>query len=277
VLLANKVALITGGGRGVGRSVAVAYAEQGARVVIVSRTVTELAKTERMIHDVGGQVLTIPMDLADDASINELRDRVLTEYGRLDILVNNAAVMWFRDFPDLTPEDWDACFSVNLRAPFMLARAFWQAMVKAGGGSIINVSSHSSVSGWRDEIDYCAAKHGLDGFTRALAVYAYPYNIAVNALHTGFVKLKKTSVTDEQFAALPPEARARVADSSFITPAFVYLAMQDGKGVTGRRLKAAELTCRIQVEGWNIKFPTVAFVPDADGKPEGLVMDPAEI
>ena len=277
MLLKDKVALVTGGGRGVGRSVAIAYAEQGAKVVIASRTAEELARTERLISDIGGHVLAIQMDITDDAEVAKLCDRILAEYGRLDVLVNNAAVMLVKDFGELTPEDWDHTLNVNLRAPFMIIRAFWESMTTAGSGSIINVSSFSSVSGWKDEVDYCASKAGLDGFTRALAVQAYPYNIAVNALHTGFVKLKKTSVTDEEFAALPAEDRALVADSSFITPAFIYLAMQDAQGVTGSRFKAAELTCRIQVEGWGIEFPPIEFLIDCHGEPSGIVMDPSEI
>ena len=106
-------------------------------------------------------------------------------------------------------------------------------MKAAGGGSIINVSSYSAVSGWKEEVHYCASKWGFDGFSRALAVEAIPYNIAVNALDTGKVKFKKTSWTDEYFASLPVDYRARFADSSLVAPAFVYLAMQRANGVTG--------------------------------------------
>lgn len=275
MLLKDKVALVTGGGRGIGRSVAIAYARQGAKVINVARTAEELAKTERQIHDAGGHVLTIQMDISDDTKVTELRDRVLTDYGHLDVLVNNAAVMLLKTFDDMTPEDWDHTLNVNLRASFMLTKTFWESMKAAGGGSIINVSSYSAVSGWKEEVHYCASKWGLDGFSRALAVEAYPYNIAVNALDTGKVKFKKTSWTDEYFASLPVEYRARFADSSLVAPAFIYLAMQDAKGVTGRRLKADELSGRIQREGWDITLDPVEFVRHDDAV--GIDLDPSEL
>lgn len=275
MLLSNKVALVTGAGRGIGRSVAVAYAEQGAQVIAVARTAAELAQTESQIRDIDGQVLAVPLDIADDAQVADLRDRVLADYGRLDVLVNNAAEMILTLVDEMTVADWDYTLNINLRAPFVLVKAFWQAMKDNGGGSIINVSSYSAVSGWKEEVHYCTSKWGLDGFSRALAVEAYPYNIAVNALDTGKIKFKKTSWTDDYFASLPAEYRARFADSSVVTPAFVYLALQDAHGVTGRRLKADELSFRIQREGWNIQLDPVNFVRHDDAV--GIDLDPSEI
>lgn len=275
MLLKDKVALITGGGRGVGRSVAVAFAEQGAKVIITARTAEELAKTEQQIQDIGGHVLVIPADLSDDKQTAALRDRILSDYGRLNVLVNNAAEMLLKTIDEMTPNEWDYTMNVNLRAPFMLVKGFWESMKVGGGGSIINVSSYSAVSGWRQEVHYCASKWGLDGFTRALAVEAYPYNIAVNSLHTGKFKMKKTSWTDAYFASLPVEYRARFIDPRLITPAFIFLAMQDARGVTGRRLKADDLSYRIQLEGWDIRYDPVRFLRHGDAV--GLEMDAAEI
>jgi 3-oxoacyl-[acyl-carrier protein] reductase len=275
MLLKDKVALVTGAGRGLGRGVAIAYAQQGAKVIAVSRTGKELAKTERAIQDLGGHVLTIPMDIADDRQVDALRDRILTEYRRLDILVNNAAEMILQTVDVMTIKDWDYTLNINLRAPFVLVKAFWEQMKSQGGGSIINVSSYSAVSGWKEEVHYCTSKWGLDGFSRALAVEAYPYNIAVNALDTGKIKYKKTSWTDDYFASLPIEYQARFADPSMAAPAFIFLAMQDAKGVTGRRLKADVLSSRIQHQGWKIKFYPVEFVRHDDAV--GLDLDPAEI
>jgi NAD(P)-dependent dehydrogenase (short-subunit alcohol dehydrogenase family) len=275
MLLKNKVALVTGGGRGLGRGVAVAFAQQGAKVIAVSRTAKELAKTDKEVKDKGGHVLTIAMDIADDNQVEALRDRVMQEYGRLDILVNNAAEMILQTVDVMTVKNWDYTININLRAPFVLVKAFWEQMKAQGGGSIINVSSYSAVSGWKEEVHYCASKWGLDGFSRALAVEAYPYNIAVNALDTGKIKYKKTSWTDDYFASLPIEYQARFADVSMAAPAFIYLAMQDAKGVTGRRLKADILTSRIQREGWGIKYYPVEFVRHDDAV--GLDLDPSEI
>jgi len=275
MLLKDKVVLVTGGGRGIGRSVVVAYAEQGAKVITVARTTRDLEKTKEQVAKVGGSVLAIPMDISDDGQIAKLRDRILSEYGRLDVLVNNAAVMLLKLVDDMTIEDWDQTLNVNVRAPFMLVKAFWESMKTAGGGSIINVSSYASVSGWKQELHYCASKWGLDGFTRALAVEGYPYNIAVNSLFCGAFKFKKTSWTDEHFASLPVEYRARFTDSRLITPAFIYLAMQNAKGVTGRRLKADALTSRLQKEGWHITIEPVKFVRHDDAV--GIDLDPSEI
>jgi NAD(P)-dependent dehydrogenase (short-subunit alcohol dehydrogenase family) len=280
MLLKDKVALVTGAGRGIGRSVAIAYAKQGAKVVAVSRTEKELAKTQKAIRDLDGHVLALPMDIADDAKVTEMHDRILKDYGRLDVLVNNAAEMILQTVDEMTIKDWDYTLDINLRAPFILVKTFWEDMKSGGGGSIINVSSYSAVSGWRRETHYCASKWGLDGFTKALAVEAYPYNIAVNSIDTGKIKFKKTSWTDDYFATLPIEYQARFADGSVLAPAFIYLAMQDARGVTGRRLKADTLSIRIQHEGWKIKFEPIDFLrheQQIGPQSVGLELDPAEL
>jgi NAD(P)-dependent dehydrogenase (short-subunit alcohol dehydrogenase family) len=280
MLLKDKVALVTGAGRGIGRGIAIAYAEQGAKVVAVSRTEKELAKTEKAIKDMGGQVLAVAMDIADDGKVAELHDRVISDYGRLDVLVNNAAEMVLQYVDEMTIKDWDYTLNINLRAPFVLVKAFWEDMKAQGGGSIINVSSYSAVSGWAREVHYCASKWGLDGFSRALAVEGHPYNIAVNAIDTGRIKFKKTSWTDEYFATLPIEYQARFADASILAPAFIYLAMQNAEGLTGRRLKADTLSNRIQHQGWKIKFDPIEFLrheQQIGPNSVGLELDPAEL
>ncbi len=280
MLLKDKVALVTGAGRGIGRGIAIAYAEQGAKVVAVSRTEKELAKTEKAIKDMGGHVLAVSMDIADDGKVAQLHDRVISDYGRLDVLVNNAAEMILQYVDEMTIKDWDYTLNINLRAPFVLVKAFWEDMKAQGGGSIINVSSYSAVSGWAREVHYCASKWGLDGFSRALAVEGHPYNIAVNAIDTGKIKFKKTSWTDEYFATLPIEYQARFADASILAPAFIYLAMQDAEGLTGRRLKADTLSNRIQHQGWKIKFDPIEFLrheQQIGPNSVGLELNPAEL
>ena len=280
MLLKDKVALVTGAGRGIGRGIAIAYAEQGAKVVAVSRTEKELAKTERAIKDMGGHVLAVAMDIADDGKVAQLHDKVISDYGRLDVLVNNAAEMILQYVDEMTIKDWDYTLNINLRAPFVLVKAFWEDMKAQGGGSIINVSSYSAVSGWAREVHYCASKWGLDGFSRALAVEGHPYNIAVNAIDTGKIKFKKTSWTDEYFATLPIEYQARFADASILAPAFIYLAMQDAEGLTGRRLKADTLSNRIQHQGWKIKFDPIEFLrheQQIGPNSVGLELNPAEL
>ena len=280
MLLKDKVALVTGAGRGIGRGIAIAYAEQGAKVVAVSRTEKELAKTERAIKDLGGHVLAVAMDIADDGKVAQLHDKVISDYGRLDVLVNNAAEMILQYVDEMTIKDWDYTLNINLRAPFVLVKAFWEDMKAQGGGSIINVSSYSAVSGWAREVHYCASKWGLDGFSRALAVEGHPYNIAVNAIDTGKIKFKKTSWTDEYFATLPIEYQARFADASILAPAFIYLAMQDAEGLTGRRLKADTLSNRIQHQGWKIKFDPIEFLrheQQIGPNSVGLELNPAEL
>ena len=255
--LGGRVALVTGSGRGFGRSVAVAYAMEGAKVVSVARTRQELGRTASVINARGGEVLTVPTDLSRVEEIYRLRDEVLGAFGRLDILFNNAATSPWKTIEEMTVKDWDRTIAVNLRAPFLLAKAFLGAMKRQGGGSIINVTSGSAVKGFIAELAYCPSKFGLEGLTQCLALELKPHNVAVNSLNVASPPgkaLKPTSLTEAEAEAMPEEVRACYADVDSMVEAFgdvwVFVALQDASGVTGQRLGPRQLAEDLKREGW---------------------------
>jgi NAD(P)-dependent dehydrogenase (short-subunit alcohol dehydrogenase family) len=256
--LEGRVALVTGSGRGFGRSVAVAYAMEGARVVSVARTRSELDYTANLIHARGGEVLTIPADLSDVDEIKRLRDEALSNYGRLDVLFNNAATSPWKTVDEMTVEDWDRTMAVNLRAPLLLAQAFLGTMRDQGGGSIVNVTSASAAKGFVAELAYCPSKYGLEGLTQCLALELRPSNIAVNTLNVAAPpgkNLKPTELTEAEAREMPAEVRQRYAGVDSMVEAFkeawVFVALQDGSGVTGQRLGTRTLAEELEREGWD--------------------------
>ena len=152
MLLQDKVTLITGAGRGLGQAVAVAYARQGARVIVTGRTPGELEHTAGLIRSAGGHTLALAVDVADDAAMAALAGEVLGRYGRLDVLVNNAGQLMMKSFEEMTLAEWDNILRVNLRGVVLGCKLFLGAMKTQGGGSIINVSSNAGVIGLRTGI-----------------------------------------------------------------------------------------------------------------------------
>jgi NAD(P)-dependent dehydrogenase (short-subunit alcohol dehydrogenase family) len=259
MLLQDKVTLVTGAGRGLGRAVAIAYARHGAKVIAVSRTRSELDETAALIRAEGGHVDVLPLDLAQDAATHEMVDYALKTYGRVDVAVNNAARLPRLSLEEMTMANFDKTIAVNLRSPVLTCKLLLPSMKAQGRGSIINVSSAAGVKGFLVETDYCASKFGLEGFSYALALEVQPYNIAVNIVTPGGGKvrtpIKPTSITQAQFEALSPEEKAKWVDPIVMTECFVYLALQDGNGVTGRRFGANDLSERIREQGWNPTLP----------------------
>ena len=256
--LEGRVALVTGSGRGFGRPVAIAYALEGARVVSVARTGSELAITEELIESKGGEVLTIQADLAVPDEILRLRDRVVDEYGGMDVIFNNAATSPWKTLGETTVGDWDRTLAVNLRAPFLLTKAFLGTMRGQGGGSVINVTSGSAVRGFVAEVAYCPSKYGLEGLTQCLALELRPHNIAVNTLGVAAPPgkgLKPTELTQEEADGMPPEVRGRYADDGAMVDAFrdawTFMALQDGGGVTGQRVSTGRLADELERDGWD--------------------------
>jgi len=237
---------------------AVAYGRAGATVVSVARTRSELEGTENIIRSAGGEVLTVPTDLSVTDEILRLRDTVLEHHGGVDILVNNAATSPWKTLGEMTVDEWDRTIAVNLRAPFVLAKAFMDPMARRGGGSVINVTSRSAEMGFVAEAGYCPSKYGLEGLTQCLALELQPFNIAVNSLNVSAPKgmrLKPTELTLEEAAGMPEAVRARYADVDSMVEAFAeawsFLAFQDGDGVTGGRFSSRLLAEELAEDGWD--------------------------
>lgn len=253
LILAGKVAWVTGAGRGFGAGIARGLARAGARVCITDIDADELAATAEEMRVDGGEAKQRLADVADAAAMQATADAIVAQWGRLDVVVNNAAVMPLAPFEQHTPEFWRKMIDVNLTGVYHGVWASWPHMVRQGSGHCIAIASGASIRGFVDEVAYCAAKHGIEGFTKALALEAAPLNIAVNTMGPGKL-IKPTSITRSDEANLSDDDRARWSDPLLLAPAFVWLAAQPPGRFTGLRFDAGPLADTIAAEGYDFDF-----------------------
>ena len=274
-LLENKVILVTGAGRGFGKYMCLAYANEGAIVIAASRTIAELSRLKKSIEEKGGKCITLTTDLLNMEDIIKLRDYVVKQFGRLDTLVNCAADNLWKLFEETSIEEWDRSISINLRAPFILSKLFLPTLKNQDRASIINISSGSATRGFVAETAYCPSKYGLEGLTQCLAMELYQYNIAVNSLSPSappgkILKPSRLKSMDEK--RVPDALRAKYADDNSIVEAFSeawsFLALQDARGVTGQRFVTRQLADYLKsndweaaVAYWGNKFTKAVYVP----------------
>jgi len=192
--LNQQVALVTGGGRGLGRSIALALAQAGSDLALVSRTEAELKEVSDEVRacDDERKVLTIVADLSDFAQILRVIEKMIAEFGRIDILVNNAGRNIRSPAEDFSIQDWDAVMNINLKAAFLMAQAVGRVMIRQGKGKIINIASLTSFIGLPNMVAYCASRGGVQQMTKALAVEWAKYGIQVNAIAPGYFLTKQT-------------------------------------------------------------------------------------
>jgi NAD(P)-dependent dehydrogenase (short-subunit alcohol dehydrogenase family) len=224
--LNDKVALITGGGRGIGKAIAVAYAREGAKLALCARTHQELEETVKEIQTLKAECKGWSCDVSLEEPVRDFVADVLKVFGRVDVLVNNAGVMT-RPVPmtQLEVKKWDYTIAVNLRGPFLVTRNVLPLMIKQKSGSIINVSSAIGRSAYPNFIAYATSKWGLEGFTQTLATEVGSYNIRANTVEPGYVATKLTG-----YSGSKPDS---------VTDVFVYLASDEARGVTGRMLSSS--------------------------------------
>jgi len=186
----DRVAIITGAGRGVGRATAIQFAREGAQVVLFSRTRSHLEETASIITQTGGRVLAIAGDVSREEDVMALFERVRESYGRVDILINCAGIIAVRPFVEMDVATWDAILNVNLRGTFLCCREAFRLMVSQQYGVIINLSSLSGVKGvekFPGLSAYNVSKSGVAGLTEILAVEGKPHNIRVCAVSPGAI------------------------------------------------------------------------------------------
>jgi NAD(P)-dependent dehydrogenase (short-subunit alcohol dehydrogenase family) len=178
----GRSAIVTGATKGIGRDIALALAAAGCRVAATGRNRDELDSLARDIEDGGGECLTYAADLADAAACEAMAAHFCAELGVVDILVNDAGLSIPERILDLDAAHWDRTLAVNLRAPALITKVVARAMIAAGGGAIVNVSSNACMAGIDEHAAYCASKFGLDGLTKVMAVELGPHNVRVNAV-----------------------------------------------------------------------------------------------
>jgi gluconate 5-dehydrogenase len=185
----GKVAVITGGKRGIGKAIVLAFSKAGAKVVAAATKKDLLQKVVEEIRSQGGDGLAVECDLLKDTDLSHLVDQTVSHFGRIDILVNNAGISPFvKKSEEVTKEEWEQVIRVNLTAPFMLCREAGKIMIKNNRGRIINISSVGGLVGFPRQIAYCVTKGALLQMTKVLAVEWTPkYNITVNAIAPGYI------------------------------------------------------------------------------------------
>lgn len=186
--LTDKIAILTGGGRGLGRAIAIGLAQFGADVALVARTESELASTAREVESAGRRALVYPADVSKKADIEHIVRDVVAKWGRVDILVNNAGVDAAKPALEYSEEDWDFIMDVNLKGYFLFAQAVAHEMMKTGGGAIVNNSSICGDVGVKNIVAYNASKGGVNMLTRTLAIEWAQYNIRVNAFSPAYME-----------------------------------------------------------------------------------------
>ena len=242
-LLSGKVALVTGAARGIGRAIAIAFAEQGAHVAVAdlllegAQTVTSEIERAR-----GPRPLALHLDVADPESVRQAGAATVAEFGRLDILVNNAGIHRGHLIVDFPLDDWEAVFAVNVRGAMLCSQAAAQQMIAQGqGGCILNMSSASGKKPDEKGAAYCASKSAIIGFTRVLALELGQFGIRANAVLPGATDTQMFREVVERVPGLMDELVARTTLDKIATPrdqanAFVFLASDLASHVTGEQL-----------------------------------------
>jgi len=183
----EKVAIVTGGGRGIGRAAAIELADAGYRVTIAARTVAELHETAQTIRATGGTALAVPTDVTSEQDIRRMVQATVAEFGRVDVLVNNAAMTHRGNVLTTTLDEWNRVLATNLTSVFLCSKHAVPHMMEVGGGVIINLSSVTALRGTGHGLPYTACKGAIDAMTYDMAVHLGPHNIRVVSLQPGAI------------------------------------------------------------------------------------------
>ena len=233
----GKVAIVTGSGRNLGRAGVLELARRGADVVVNARTNRQEAEAvAREAESLGVRALALLADVGNEDQVNRMVDEVLTQFGRVDILINNVGFRPLYPFTEMTTTEWRAVMAANLDGPFFCAKACVPSMISNGGGSIINLSGVGSFSGAARRSAVCASKMGALGLTRALAVELGPHNIRVNLVVPGGWDESATSLED-----MEPESRGlariplgRLGIPQELANLYAFLASEESSYITGQ-------------------------------------------
>jgi len=249
LVLSGRRAVVTGASRGIGRSIALALAQAGADVAVTARTQGEIEQLAAEIRALGRRSLAVPCDVTDSEQVKYMASTLIDGLGGVDILVNNAGNAGSHKFLNHPDELWHRMLSINLTSVYYVTRAFVPRLIEQRWGRIITIASMASRVGGSYIAAYTAAKHGVLGLTRALAVELLPYNITVNAICPGYVNTPMTDASVSNIAARTgmSEAQAREAleksspqkrlfEPEEIAAVAVFLAQDINKGITGQAI-----------------------------------------
>jgi 3-oxoacyl-[acyl-carrier protein] reductase len=236
--LADQVAVVTGAGRGIGRAIALKFASEGADIACVSRTAENAEKVAAEVRALGRRAWAHAVDVADAKAVAAATEQIVTEAGRVNILVNNAGITRDGLLIRMSEEDWDAVLNTNLKGAFLFTKALTRGFVKQRSGRIINVASVSGLIGNAGQCNYAASKAALIGFTKSLARELASRQITVNALAPGFIETDMTSFLDANarealLKTIPLNGFGQPED---IAGAALFLASPAARYITGQVL-----------------------------------------
>ncbi len=232
--LKNKIILVTGGSKGIGRGISKVFLDEGANVIICARNEEELKNVANELKD-GAQISSLRADLTNTNDITLIKNYISEKYGKLNILVNNASILGITSRIEEYPDDlWNQVIDINLNAQFYITKALIPLLKKTGNGSIINVSSTVGRQGRANWGAYSVSKFGLEALTQILAQELSEFNIRVNSVNPGGTR------TDMRAAAMPGEDPNTLPTPHDIAPVFVYLASDESIGETGKEFNARD-------------------------------------
>jgi NAD(P)-dependent dehydrogenase (short-subunit alcohol dehydrogenase family) len=238
--LTGKVAIITGGSRGIGRQIVETFAAQGAIVVIASRNIDDCNKAAEQVNQQDGKALAIHCDMANLAQVNELFNKVVEEFGQLDILVNNAGLSITKPSIEMTSQDWDTMFNVNIKGLFFACQEAAKMMMNQGGGKIINISSIGGIKTFKRIAPYGASKAAVIHLTRSLASEWARYGILVNGIAPGLIStdINTEEIGDERLLQkmLNMIPLRRLGQTNDIAMMALYLASNASNFMTGQTI-----------------------------------------
>jgi 3-oxoacyl-[acyl-carrier protein] reductase len=236
--LENKVALITGGARGIGRAIALCFAKEGADIVIWDVNIQEAEKTSQDIQALGSKAFAQAVDVTDYEKVEEATNKILDKYGKVDILVNNAGITKDNLLLRMSEADWDAVLDVNLKGTFNCTKSVSKAMLKQRLGRIINIASIIGIIGNAGQANYSASKAGIIALTKTTAKELASRNINVNAVAPGFIQTEMTAklpkdVKEKMQGAIPA---GRFGSPDDVAKACLFLASEEAGYITGQTI-----------------------------------------
>ena len=248
--LDGKATIVTGGGRGIGRVIALRFASEGAAVLVAGTTVEAVEAVAQEIRERGGRALAVSTDVADESQVERMVSSAMSEFGGIDILVNNAGIAGPTALvPEVSREDWDRTLAVNLTGAFLCAKHALPGMIERRSGSIINITSIAGLRAYALRSPYAASKWAMIGLTRTLAEEAGRYNITVNAIAPGPVRgpridsvirnraaAMNRSVEEVEREYVEPTALKRMVEEDDIAAMALFLASEEGRNITGETI-----------------------------------------